>query len=369
MKINVDFSALWSNVSRMGAKIVDAQLEANWTDSDWKFDTQLSTGSLEISLDQLESAQGLLSIKGRQVILFISDHGHLVEEALVTPSSGRKFHVFDCKTIQDMKARNRFERYHVTNSISGDFPIFGTTKYGQYLEGQARLQVCKNCINQLNYKNAGQSSTHERNNIVNNFNFSEFFSTYSSLFKHHPKPKSQTTEFGYSIDWDAISAREKASAKFICQGCQVNLESNKRLLHTHHINGVKHDNTANNLICLCADCHRKEPFHGHMYIKHIDSQFINRLRKEQGILMENSWTNTKQHIDPALHGLIHLAQKKLSSAPRISHTVKDSISGKLIELDIAWPDHRMGIYLGDKVEIPQWRIFNHNEALAHFGRV
>jgi hypothetical protein len=367
MKINVDFSALWSNVSRMGAKIVDAQLETNWADSDLEFDTQLSNGSLEISLDQLESAQGLLSIKGRQVILFISDHGHRIDDALENPSTGKKFHVFDCKTIKEMKAKNRIERYHVTNSNSGDFPIFGTTKYGAFKKGEARLQICKNCINELNYKNSAQLSVDERNRIVTGFNFSEFFSTYSSLFKHHPKPKGQSNEFGYSKDWDAITAREKANAKFTCQGCHVNLESNKRLLHTHHINGVKHDNSATNLICLCADCHRKEPFHGHMYIKHADMQLINRLRKEQGILMENSWTNIKQHIDPALHGLIHLAQKKISSAPKISHTIKNPTTGRSIELDIAWPDHRLGIYIGEKFEIPQWKIFNHDEALDHFG--
>jgi hypothetical protein len=366
MKIEVDLSALWNNVSRMGAKIVEAQLETKWADSDLEFDTQLSTSSIEISLDQLESAQGLLSIKGRQVILFISDHGHLVEDALLNPSSGRKFHVFECKTIQDMKARNRFERYHVTNSITGDFPIFGTTKFGQYRQGDARLQVCKNCINQLNYKNASHSSTHERNKIVSNFNFIEFFSTYSSLFKHHPKPKSQTSEYGYSADWDTISANEKAKSKFICQGCHVNLESNKRLLHTHHINGVKHDNSASNLICLCADCHRKEPFHGHMYIKHTDMQTINRLRAEQGILMSKTWTAVKQHIDPALHGVLHLAQKKLRIPPAIGHVIVDTASRNSLELDLAWPELRIGISLGDRISYPQWSIFNHAEALAYF---
>lgn len=369
MKITVDLGALWSNVTRMGAKVVDLQLDTTWNDSDLEFDTQLSTSSIEVSLDQLDTAQGLLSVKGRQVILFISDHGHLIDEALENPSNGRKFHVFDCKTIQDMKAKNRFERYHVTNSISGNFPIFGTTKYNTFKKGDAKLQICKNCINQLNYKNSAQLSTLERNSIVSRFNFSEFFSTYSSLFKHHPKQKSGSIEQGYSADWDEISTREKTAAKFICSGCSLNLESYKRLLHTHHVNGVKNDNSGSNLICLCADCHRKEPFHGHMYIKHSDMQLINRLRAEQGVLMKSSWTDIKQHVDPALHGLIYLAQKKLKSAPVIAHTIKHPIGDTHLELDIAWPEHNMGIYLGEKVNVPQWKIFNHDEALTHFSKL
>src|SRR5690606_8629747 len=124
---------------------------------------------------------------------------------------------------------------------------------------------------------------------------------------------------------------------------------NKRLLHTHHINGVKHDNSASNLICLCADCHRKEPFHGHMYIKHTDMQTINRLRAEQGILMSKTWTAVKQHVDPALHGVLHLAQKKLNNPPSVGHVIIDTASRNPVELDLAWPEHRLGIFLGDQI--------------------
>lgn len=368
MKLTVDLSALWNNVTQMGAEPANIQIDGEWQDADIDFDLDLSRGKIEITLDQVESSQGLLSIKGRQILLFISDHGNGVEEALTNPEKGRKFHVYDCSTLRDMRSRGRFDRYHATNDVSGHFPIFGMSFSGDFTEGRAKLKVCKNCIKELNYKNYANSSGIERNNVVNKFDFSEFFSTYSSLFRYHPKRKPQTREQGYTDNWSDVSTRQKVKCSYTCQGCQLYLEQHKKLLHTHHVNGVKNDNSDNNLICLCADCHRKEPFHGHMYIKHSDMQLINRLRDEQGILMDNTWTSVKQHADPALHGIIHLVSKKQSSIPKLDFTVIDSIAGISTVLDAAWPDLRLGIYLGDQIlDVSGWRILNHNDALRYFG--
>ena len=59
-----------------------------------------------------------------------------------------------------------------------------------------------------------------------------------------------------------------------CKSCRVDLSEQKRLLHVHHLNGEKSDNSAGNLIVLCADCHRKEPHHGHVHVKLADVKAI-----------------------------------------------------------------------------------------------
>jgi hypothetical protein len=38
----------------------------------------------------------------------------------------------------------------------------------------------------------------------------------------------------------------------------------KDLLHVHHINGVKSDNSEMNLRVLCQYCHGEQPNHEHM---------------------------------------------------------------------------------------------------------
>lgn len=368
MKLTVDLSALWNNVTQMGAEPANIQIDGEWQDADIDFDLDLSRGKIEITLDQVESSQGLLSIKGRQILLFISDHGNGVEEALTNPEKGRKFHVYDCRTLRDMRGRGRFDRYHATNDVSGDFPIFGTNFMGDFAEGKAKLKVCKNCIKELNYKNYANSSGIERNNVVNKFDFAEFFSTYSSLFRYHPKPKPQTREQGYTDNWSDVSTREKVKCSYTCQWCQLHLEQHKKLLHTHHKNGVKNDNSEGNLICLCADCHRKQPFHGHMYIKHSDMELINKLRREQGISLESTWENAKRYADPALFGVLCLAERKNLPPPAIGYLINCKSSESPTAIDCAWPSLKVGISLGsDSVVDNDWRIFSLDSALAYFS--
>lgn len=50
--------------------------------ADIELDDKLSSTGIEIDLKDLVSEQGLLSVKGRQVLLFIRDDNHRVEDAL-----------------------------------------------------------------------------------------------------------------------------------------------------------------------------------------------------------------------------------------------------------------------------------------------
>lgn len=365
MKINVDLGQLWGTVKQMGAAPVEFTLGETWVDSELEFDTVLSTKGLEIKLEDLVPEQGLLSVKGRQVLLFIPDHGSNIEMALADASQGKKFHVAYCKTLEDMTKRNRFERYTVTNNLSGVFDIFGKTSYGMDIEGKARLHVCKNCLNQLNYLGAAQSTAANRQLIVNNFDIEEFFSTYSSIFKHLPKRKPENGERGYSTDWDKISVKIRQDARYCCQSCLVDLSAHKNLLHVHHKNGVKHDNDPSNLVALCIDCHKKQPQHEHLWVTHSQTQTINELRRKQNLNQEVNWNNAIKHADTALKWLLEYCQKQGIAAPEVAYTVHEGNS-KVI-CDVAWPKLKIGIALENAKAMPGWQIMGLDNALVHFG--
>ncbi len=62
---------------------------------------------------------------------------------MIDGAKGKRFHVNDCKTLQDMKARGRFEeRYVVRNGLSPDFRVYGYLDSGAFTEDeQAQLYV------------------------------------------------------------------------------------------------------------------------------------------------------------------------------------------------------------------------------------
>lgn len=367
MELTVDLSALWARVSQMGATKVDVDIGEVWEESDVEFDDQLSSSGIEINLSELESNQGLLSIRGRQVLLFIPDHSFQIEKALVDAKFGKKFHVADCITLEEAKRKNRFERYKVTNNLSGVFEIYGTSDLGKEIQDKARLNVCKNCINLLNFKGAANKNKEARDSIVRNFDIEEFFTTYSSLFNRLPRQHVANIQKGYAENWKTISSAVRQSFQNVCQHCFVDLSTDKRLLHVHHKNGEKSDNSSKNLIPLCADCHRKEPFHGHMYVKLKDTQRINELRTAQRVFAECDWPTVRKKVDPSLIGVVEHCESNNYNAPHVAYTVTDEVPEKEITLELAWPARKLGVTLEEPVDINEWRIFTLKEALKFFS--
>ncbi|WP_116688783.1 HNH endonuclease [Pelagibaculum spongiae] len=368
MKLNVSLDALWSNVHRMGAKTVSVDMDISH-DNGIDIDAELSSG-IEIDIKDLDiTLAGVLSVKGRQVLLFISDHGHRVASILADSAKGNRFHIADCSTLQEMRRGNRFERYHVTNNLSGEFEVFGTDQFKGKMEGKAKLNVCKNCLNQLNYKRSANLAVPERNRLVQEFDVGEFFSCYSSLFKFMPK-QAQQAEKGYSEDWKEISAEVRRSASYVCESCNLNLSQHKRLLHVHHKDGVKHNNSRSNLAVLCIDCHRKEPHHQHMFIKHHDTQLINQLRREQSVIRENpnDWSKTYEFADPAVHGILNHAQKRNIAPPEIGYPVQDNNGEIIAELELAWPEVKFGVFIEEPKKKSDWNMLNMQQAMQHFSQ-
>ncbi|MEY8240634.1 MAG: hypothetical protein RPT25_09840 [Cycloclasticus sp.] len=367
MKLNVDLSGLWSAVDKMGASRESILLEDIWSDDEIEFDRELSSGGVEISLKDLDSTQGLLSARGRHVVLFIPDHSFRVEQVMQTAGEGNRFHVADCSTLDTMRRRNRFERYRVTNSITGKFFVFGTSKISrEKVEGEAHLSVCKNCLNMLNYKGADTRDVLHRNMLVAKFNLPEFFSTYSSVFSRLPRHNINDGEFGYPDDWDDISKSIREDVQYECQSCGVDLKRNKRLLHVHHLNGDTSDSTLGNLVALCADCHRKEPYHGHMMVSRKDMMTLTRLRTSQVSHKIDDWPSVSKLADPALSGVLDYCRRKNWTAPIVGYEMASPKGETIGELELAWPLTRVGVSLGEPLNIDGWAIYNLKEALEKF---
>jgi len=368
MKLQADFSSLLRAVEQMGAVDREFDLRFSRTDVDLELDVELERGK-EIVLDNLEVTDGVLSLKGRQVLLYIPDQGFNIKKVLEHPLAGRRFHIADCVTLETMRKKNRFDRYKVTNNLSGIFDVYGIDNdLQEAIEGNAALSVCKNCLKHLNYKGYVTNRKKGRQ-IFNAFEIGLFFSEYSSLFKQLPKGGAYLTGPGYTQNWGTVSEQYRKSAGYLCEECGVDLNAKKGLLHTHHMNGNKQDNQANNLKALCVDCHRKEPFHERMFVKHQDMQMINRLRRQQNIAGKNTWQQALKLSDPAMHGLLHYLKDAGEMPPEVGYELINNEDDTVIECELAWPTKKKGIVLHldcKTANKTKWNLTTLGEAMKHY---
>lgn len=363
MELRFDFASLWSIVREVTSD-VDSFSFAEYRHMD-PIDIALSEKGIDVKLDELEDTGGLLAYQGRQILLYIPDHGKSVQAALQEPKSkGRKFHVAHCETLVMMRSRNRFERYVATAKLDGLFQITGTDEFSTAaVSGDARLAVCKFCLKHLNYKKSALS-TSLRNDVCNNFDISEFFETYSSCFTYLPKRHEPGENDGaYTSDWPEVSSRVRAEAIWHCDECRIDLSDHRHLLHVHHVDGVKRNNKGSNLRPLCAACHRDQPMHDRMFIKASDMSIINKKRRDSG-QFKPSWDVVSKLADPALRGMLELAKQRGLSAPELSLEVQSS--SKSVVLDVAWTKDRIGVYLTKDVQpaIHNWTTKSLSDALV-----
>jgi len=349
-KLHVDFSDLHRCAEQMGTENVDFAI--NMTSSPMNpIDIALGDG-LEISIGDVSTDGGLLSYEGRQVLLFIKDHGRRVTDALADGKKGRRFHIADCKTLVEMRSKNRFERYFVTNDLSGKFEITGFDQLtNQKVIGTARLKVCKNCLEKLNYEGYKAGKSLSLNKIWNDFSIDEFFIDYSSCFKYLPHHM-KNDDAQYTEDWRIVSQKIREESGFCCEQCGVNLAEHKTLLHTHHLNGHKSDNRHSNLIPLCVDCHRKQEFHDHMFVPHKTMQLISHLRYEQKIFENVSWGKILMLSDPAVKGIIRLVNSMKLPKPELGYEL--SLDHRLEQVELAWPDYKVAVVITkEQKKIPE----------------
>lgn len=355
MPFNVDFSELIQLGKRMSPNGSGFALRLRQTEFE-PIDIELEQGK-EVEIDDLDSGIPLLSYQGRQVLLYIRDHGGSFDAAVADPGgNGKKFHLAHCKTLEDMKRQNRFQRYVATTRLDGLFTIEAT---GQYSRNQrsadVALRVCQNCLTHLNYQKSRESAPLRRT-LAECFSITHFFSHYSTAFKHVPVSLDKAASVGYTMDWKQVSQSTREAARYCCSDCGVDLEQHRHLCDVHHRNGVKSDNRPGNLQVLCRDCHRKQPMHAGIFLASEHMQIIQRLRGAQGKLEVARWDDAYDLSDTSIHGDLAVLQNRGFPPPEVGFDVVDSKGMVIATLEAAWPDRRVAVNL-TRVELPNWKVY------------
>ena len=246
---------------------------------------ELEAGGISINLEDVDPGPGgLLEYNGEQVILYIKDTRSSKETLKYSPEDSRRFHIAECDTLSAMRDKGRYERYVVTRKHDGLFLVDwldpDTRETGEL---EAALKVCKNCLNEINYDNY-RIKKPQRKNIWNDFEISRFLRDYSTFFTKLPSRTDKTAPIDeYVKEWGELSKNFREARNWTCENCKVELSSAQNLLHTHHKNGVKSDNTYKNLKVLCAICHSQEPMHNHLKVTAKEKQKIFAARLSQGL--------------------------------------------------------------------------------------
>lgn len=144
-------------------------------------------------------------------------------------------HVFDCSTTDELGKKMK-----VTNSAKNKFWSIDKNK-----AVQSNLEICKKCAKRLRS---------EFRISMGNKTFNDFI---LSLEESNRTKQIVVDGNGYIINWKQVSFCYRDSRNFVCEKCgfKASSEAEYKFLHTHHINGIKTDNSRENLQCLCVKCH------------------------------------------------------------------------------------------------------------------
>jgi hypothetical protein len=228
-----------------------------------------SDAGYEAGLSEIQVLEdGTLGIKNRRVVLYIRDKS-FYGRAEELP----RFHTTNCSTLRKMWQDNKSGRFVSYSKDDGIFLvnfIKGATRQTKRLT----LPVCRNCLDQLAYKGYSNSVAEiQKKKAVLNFRLKDFFLEHPRSF-HTDSPRFcfETAPLDiYPANFPEISRQIRQSRGWKCEipNCPADFSQSqrahlRRYLHVHHRNGLKYDNSPDNLQCLCLKCHAEQPQHSHM---------------------------------------------------------------------------------------------------------
>jgi hypothetical protein len=117
---------------RMGTKYQNIDLTGEWENFDrMKLQEALKIKGKEIELSELEKGWNEpFEFNGQKVLVYIRDQYYSKYEY--------KYHLCNCKKIEEMRNNNRGERYIATKNTSGEFLINIKDHSGNYLEKEVK---------------------------------------------------------------------------------------------------------------------------------------------------------------------------------------------------------------------------------------
>lgn len=228
----------------------------------------LTKQGIDVSLDEVHALpDGTLAYKNSRVILYIRDVAYYRDGN--QPNLPR-FHVADCRTLETMRANNRFERYVVATRDDGLFSlnIIPPNEWsGGVRSVTEQLPVCQNCLTKLRWDGFAHGMDKlTRRDIVDRFSIAQFFGVYGkTLVTKAPLHDAKTAPLNtYSVDFSALGDRIKTEREYRCDGCGINLTNYRKFLHAHHKDGQKNNTRAENITVLCVACHAEQFNHSHI---------------------------------------------------------------------------------------------------------
>jgi len=246
----------------------------------------------EKDIQSLFHPSGLLVKDNQPVFAYIRDH--TVGVFSDDPHERRKVHFFSCSTLTQMKRSGRYEsRYRVTNRDDNKY-LVDIPRWGRgSKEILADLYPCQNCLNGVRYRGFSFSASGEKKRrIIESFDAKEAMPVLrqrlDSFRRQTRSLRSAAGRTDYPSNWRDISYRYRASKKFICGKCGVDLSRRnlQGLTDTDHIDGDKRNNKYENLQCLCKICHAEK--HPHYKVPSAARKTIEQARESQGLTTANN---------------------------------------------------------------------------------
>jgi len=206
-------------------------------------------------------ADGTISYKNTRVLLHLSEWRPGQEL-----DSSFSFHFSKCRTVKEMQRLGRSKRYIISTRTDGIFKYKLIQEDNSEKLKEDRLNVCKNCLSQLNYHNYGYnvSSLDQKRKASKAFRLNEFFIRFSC------SPANNTlriTKPIFNEDWDRKHLDHLIRSHWKCYSCNSDFSNrmHKMFLHTHHKDGNPYNNESSNIEVLCNKCHTAKP--NHFYLK------------------------------------------------------------------------------------------------------